>query len=397
MTSSRRAFWAVLVANTVVQSGWGAILPILPLFVREHGMPLGWMGVMASGFAAISFVAQLGFGRLSDIWGRKPLLVAGAVWEAVGTLAFVGSWPWPFYIVWRLVQGVGAGAFMPAANALVADLVPEAERGRAYGLLYASSSAGFTVGPLIGGLLGASGHLSRPFWAGAGLNTLAAFALVNWLPRHRPGRPAARPSRRASAFWSAWIRKLWPPFLLTFSLTGLSGMYDATWSLYMRGLGASNWVIGLSFSLFSLPLLLFSLWNGRLADRPGERRRWVLAGALLQTAIVVFYIVSRWAWASIAASVLEALAISLSGPALTTMVMESAPPDARGQVQGWFQASGTLGATVLALVSGLLLPYGTTRPFVAGAAWLLGVTVVIGWRWRGHPPAESAAGPHPGG
>jgi MFS family permease len=83
--------------------------------------------------------------------------------------------------------------------------------------------------------------------------------------------------------------------------------------------------------------------------------------------------------------VVEAAAMSLTGPALSAQVMDHTPEPLRGGLQSWFQASGTLGATVMALASGPLLVKAPNHPFYLGAAvlWIttLGVTAI--WRpWR---------------
>lgn len=81
--------------------------------------------------------------------------------EAAGTAGFLGHGPALWYVICRILQGLGSAALVPAASAFVADIVPEARRGQAYGLLTAASSAGFALGPMVGGLAGAAWGLGR--------------------------------------------------------------------------------------------------------------------------------------------------------------------------------------------------------------------------------------------
>lgn len=377
------AFWGALGATFVVQTGFGAILPLLPQFVRSRGFPTAELGIMAASYAAVSFIAQAGLGNLADRLGRKTLIVAGALLEAVGTGGFLWHWSPLVYILCRVLQGLGSAAVIPAANALVADLVEGQRRGRAYGLMAASTSAGFALGPMLGGVAGALWGLAAPFVVGVGLNLGAAATAAATLPRFQAHQE--RVAMRLDLV-KPLMRQLWPYFWMMFAWMGLTGMYDTAWSLYMQSLGAGKWIIGLSFTLFALPLLFFNVASGRLADLPGRRRWIILAGAFLQTLTVLFYVLSRSLWLSIFVSVIEAGAMSLTGPAMSAAVMESSPTTHHGTVQGWFQASGTLGAAVLALASGPLLVGHPSHPFALGAI-VLGVTTVgvtLVWKpWQG--------------
>jgi DHA1 family multidrug resistance protein-like MFS transporter len=366
-------------ATFVVQTGFGAILPLLPQFVRSRGFPEADLGMMAAAYAAVSFVAQAGLGSLGDRIGRKKMIVAGTLVEALGTGGFLLHVPTLMYIIFRIVQGLGSAATIPAANALVADLVGEERRGRAYGLMAASSSAGFAVGPMLGGLAGSLWGLAAPFVVGVGLNLGALAVAAITLP---DTQTVERPVRMGRELVRPLLARLFPFFWMMFAWMGLTGMYDTAWSLYMQWLGAGKWIIGLSFTLFALPLLAFNVLGGRLADRRSRRRWIILAGALLQAITVGVYVISRSLWLSIFVSVIEAGAMSLTGPALSASVMDVSPANYRGTVQGWFQASGTLGAAALALASGPLLVRAPNHPFVLGAIVLGATTLGVALLWR---------------
>lgn len=374
-----RSFWGALMAVLIVQTGFGAILPLLPEFVHSRGFPVADMGLMAAAYAAVSFLGQVGLGSMGDRFGRKQLMLAGSLLETAGTAGFLvhGSVIW--YISCRVFQGLGSACLVPAANALVADLVSADRRGRAYGLMSAAGSAGFALGPMLGGLAGAAWGLAAPFVIGAILNLLAAVTTLVTLPATARVRSDTHAMPVALA---PLYRELWPYFAVMFAWVGMNGMYDTTWSLYMRWLGAQSWLIGVSFTLFGLPLLLFNIYGGRLADYRAWRHWTILSGTGLQAVTVALYIVSRSPWLSIIISVVEAGAMSLTGPALSASVMDRTPESAHGRVQGWFQASGTLGATLMALASGPLLVVRPNHPFMLGTTVLIAVTVLATVVWR---------------
>ncbi len=364
----------------IIQSGFGSILPLLPLFVRDHGLPLSWIGLMAAIYALIAFLGQLMFGPLSDQWGRKLFLILGTFLSMIGTALFLLPVRPGYYLLFRALQGVGAAAFLPAANALVADSVDEQYRGRAYALMSSFFMAGFALGPMIGGLASATGSLSTPFWVGTSLDFLALILSVTRISRYPPSFRfnISAPNGRSGAIpWHLLMGWL----VINFGWMGLGGMYDATWSIYMQGIGASRIEISLSWTLFALPYLLFNFLAGRLADKPTRRPLLIYGGAMLNGVIIMLYIWSHSPWLSIVLSSVEAVAMSLITPALNADVMSLATPASHGRIQGIFQASGTLGSFALALLSGYLLPRGASFALGAGALVLF-LSVVISLMWK---------------
>lgn len=373
------SIWPLLIASMVIQSGFGTILPLLPLFVHDRGMPLTWLGFMAALYALIAFLGQLILGPLSDRLGRRPLLIVGTILSALGTALFLLPVAPVYYLLFRSLQGMGAAAFLPAANALVADYVDEDRRGRAYALMSSFFMAGFAVGPMIGGLATATGRMATPFLVGTGLDVAALVAIivgVEGVPRQSRFHHAQSIPKEAIP-WRGLVAWLF----INFGWMGLGGMYDVSWSIYMRNIGSGPVLISLSWTLFAVPYLLFNFLAGRLADSPTLRPLLIYGGAVLNGIIVLLYTLSHFPWLSIALSSCEAVAMSLITPALNAGVMGVATKTTRGRIQGIFQSAGTLGAFALALLSGYLLPYGASTTFTAGTSVLF-LFVALAFLWQ---------------
>ncbi len=370
-----RGLWVLCIATLIIQTGYGTILPLLPLYAEHRGFSLPWIGAMAALYALASFAGQWVLGKRSDVIGRRLLLIIGAGITAVATALFVLRVPAPLYLGFRVLQGLGAAAFLPAANALVGDLVPDAQRGSAYGYLSSASMAGFALGPLVGGVLSSVWGLSAPFVFGSVLAGIAMFGVMRGLPQGEGG--LGYDIDREVPKSPSLSRALWPLFIVNFGWTGLIGMYDTVWSLYMKFLGASNVVIGLSFTFFAVPLLLTNFLGGRLANARSRRKALILGGSLLNVATVFLYIASRSVWLSIVVSMVEAISMSFIGPALQAQLMHAIPRHLRGTIQGRFQAMGTLGALVMSITSGILMIHSIRTPFWAGAGLMAGTTLAF--------------------
>jgi MFS family permease len=388
-----RAFWALWVVQLVSALGFGAILPTLPLYLLSRGVALTSLGWMVGGYSLMAFVAQLVVGRYSDHLGRRGLLGLGLTVSALAMLGFLLPGSALGYLLLRALWGIGSGAVAPLAMAAAADLVPDERRGRAYGYLTTASTSGTAAGPLVGALVSRF-SLTAPFLVGVPANIIAALLIWRMLPHSGPG---ISPSTGSVAPGRARLdlRQWWVPLTISFAWTGIFGMYDTTWSVFLRHLGASPSVIALSWTLFSLPLLIFSFLGGHLADQARGHRRPVVVGGLLLLAmmLITYSLLHSYVWV-IAVSVVEALAYGVLGPSYQSLIMEQAPPHQRGEAQGVVQGAGTLGQLLMALAAGYLLPVSVRYPFRLGALVILLAAVVAGlWRHEWAHEAARSGGP----
>ena len=155
----------------------GLIVPVLPLlvgtFTSSPTEQTFWFGVVALSFGLSNFFASPILGALSDKYGRRPVLLLGFSGLALSFIVTGLATALWMLIVVRLFSGA-MQSNAAVANAYVADITAPADRARRFGLLGAMFGLGFTLGPVMGGLLG-SINLHLPFFAAGGL------AVLNWL------------------------------------------------------------------------------------------------------------------------------------------------------------------------------------------------------------------------
>ena len=371
----RTALWGTIAAVFLVGTGVGSVLPILPLFLRERGGSYAMVGVVVGANLVAQFIAQYPAGRLSDRVGRAPLMIGGLVLAAAAIAAFALPLSIGWLIGLRFIQGLGAAAFRPGARAAVADLVPEGERGIAYGWLSGADMGGLIFGPALGGVPAVFGRAVVFEVTGLAM-LLAAIVLVFALDVRRQamtspslaGPVAASGARLASV---AAVRGL---VMLSAGIGFLYGVYNVVWSLFMKTIGATDWEVGLSFSLFALPLVLTAPIAGWAADRVD--RRWLSAGSTASTALIApVYPLLHSVPAVIGVGVIEASTAAFAEPAINAYLMSAVAADQRGRAAGTVGTAETAAKAVGALLGGGLFGLGVWVPFVvssvAGLAFIL--------------------------
>ncbi|SMO95149.1 MFS transporter [Melghirimyces algeriensis] len=153
---------------------YGLVVPFLPVHAESLGASQSEIGLLFASYALALFVATPFFGALADKVGRKKLLVFGLIALAVTTLiyAFATSF-WVLFLA-RLLQGFAAAIPWTAGLALLAEVFPKEERGKAMGMAMSGQAVGVLLGPPIGGWLYELGGYHFPFFTATGIALIIA-------------------------------------------------------------------------------------------------------------------------------------------------------------------------------------------------------------------------------
>lgn len=358
--NARRTLLTLYAVNFLNAVGAFFFLPLLPIFLGRHGGSAALVGVVFSaGLVAIALV-QYPAGWAADRFGTRAVLVASMLGNAALFLAYLLPLPVVAFIAVRMIHGAAEGAYLPAANGLIAEITPAGERGRAFGRMQATNMAGLLIGPAIGGFI-ALLNIGAVFGIASALSVLSVVALVT-LPNVRPQPAAELP---AGALHIA--RRLVPLILLGAGTVYMIGAFDTIWSLYLTHRGATTLAVGLSFATFALPAMLLSGLAGSLGDRFGARR--LVVGALLCTALfaAIYPFVSSVPWL-VGLGLVEG-AFTISGtPSLMAEVSRASEAGQQARTQGVFQTVSTAIEIVGALAGGALFTLNPTYAFLSIAA-----------------------------
>jgi MFS family permease len=163
---------AGLVNNLNDGLAWG----LLPLFFASHGLGVAEIGVLVAVYPAVWGIAQIGTGALSDRIGRKGLIVAGMLLQALAIGLMAASSAFGPWFVEAALLGLGTAMVYPTLLAAVADVAAPVWRGSAIGVYRLWRDLGFAIGAVVGGIL--ADRAGMPFAIGAVAALTAASGLV---------------------------------------------------------------------------------------------------------------------------------------------------------------------------------------------------------------------------
>lgn len=381
---TRLALYGLVAASFAEALGATMILPILPLFLRHNGASYSVIGLTTAAFWGAGLVVGYPIGRLSDRHGRRRLLLLSMVAYAAASAAFAAG-PSPlWFIVLRAAQGAAAGSANVLGMAMVADIVAPERRGRAYGSLVGANMAGTIVGPLIGALL-FSISIALTFLGSAAVALVVGAILLLTLPAGRVALPHVPGGGRRPALWRH--RGVLGIMMSSLALGVLIGMYDTLWSLLMHSRHATNFEIGLSFTLFAIPFAAGSWPAGWIADRVDNRHLVVVSMICAAAFAATYPFIPSVAWL-IGLGFFEGVFTVSGAPARQAMLSRLVPQEQMGQVQGVYGSVQVGSSALAAIAAGSLFGVAAPIPFVATAAVMVAAAIALIPMWRGvegHP------------
>lgn len=408
----------VLMAEFIVMLGFGALLPVLPLFVQEQGIDPTMLGIIIAGWPMAKLIVEPIAGWWADRHSRKPQMVLGMAIIGLSSVAMLFFTTALALFVLRCAAGAAAGMYDAAARGMIVDATEPDERGEAFGFYGAFQMGGFVIGPAVGAFAAALiGGFAFPFVLTGALGLVAAGVLFVYLPssphvvederfEHHPeaepritdvpfgaATSPAVPDKgpKAQAPMRALLnRTLIAAIIIGFGLQLSFGVYEVVWSIYLIDLGASIEWIGLTFVLFALPSMIISPIAGRLVDRRGPLRFIIGGGITIAISGGLYAIASEPILPSLVVPI-EATATAIMATALFAMVAIGSPAGRSSTAQGVYGAAGTIALIVASVVAGALWERNSAWPFwffVAGMAICLGVGLLVFFGTRARPSPE---------
>jgi DHA1 family tetracycline resistance protein-like MFS transporter len=335
--------------------GFGIVIPVLPYYAEgtKFGATPTQVGLLFASYSVMQLVFSPVLGRLSDKYGRRPILLMSLLGTAIGFLVLGFATTLWMLFVGRIIDGISGGN-ISTAQAYIADVTTKEDRAKGMGLIGAAFGLGFVFGPAIGGILSRWG-VNVPFLFAGGLAFANAILLYFTLPETVTPDHPARVSAASGRGWRQLLVALREPrlaYVLAIYFLGIVAfsIMTATFSLFMMfrlGYDAfhNGWVfafVGIISAAIQGGLI------GKLVKRFGEPLL-IIVGALLFSAslfAIPFVTLASGLAALLALGAATAIGQALSAPSLSSLASKTASAAEQGGVLGVMQSVASLARAV---------------------------------------------------
>lgn len=384
---SRKDLRRYFIITGSLSLGYGSILALLADLRDVYGFSESQLGVIAAAGFFAGFVAQVSLARLADR-GHTALMVRAGI--SIAALALLGcaiATEFWMFVLARVCLGLGSGCAGPAIRRLLILRAP-GDVGANLGQAASWDIGGFVLGPLIAAGVAEVLNLRAPFvvLGVVLLAVLATTATLDLVADHGAGdAPKGRGLLRQRALLSALAASV--------AVYTTIGVFESVWSVLLRDRGAETWLIGLTLSVFTAPMIILAPIGGRLAQRRGPLRTVGLCIAVAAACTFTYGVVDVL-WVLLAVSIIHAVADAFTLPGNQVGVAISTPRHQLAAAQGLLGASGLATAGTVGLAAGWMYEHiGPFALFSAASAWMvvcLGVALAMG-RSVQPAPGPSAA------
>lgn len=358
--------------------GFSIVMPLLAPFAKQYGMSAWQIGLLFAAYPMCQLVSGPILGRLSDRYGRRPLLIVSQAGTAISFVVLGLSSNFTLMLLARMLDGASGGNIL-VAQAYVADVTTAENRSRGLGLIGMAFGLGFVLGPLLGGLLLAlpidpAWRLKVPFLVAAGFSTIAWILVLTRLPESLPKDSTARQAARVVS-WRGIADTIqlpgvgWLVALATLVVLAFAAL-EGTYSLFLRD--RLHWdAQRAAFGFAYLGLVSAVVQGGlirRLVPRYGEPRLIVAGTATLALGLAALAMAGS-SPALLAATLIVGVGQGLASPTVSGLLSRITPAGEQGAVFGVLSTSQTLARMTNYLAANLLLANsGPAAPFWEGAA-----------------------------
>ena len=394
-----KRLWVLMATVFVDMLGFFIVLPLLPYYAERLGADPVQVGALVSTFALAQLATSSIWGRLSDRYGRKPMIICGLLISAVAYTVFESATTVWLLFLSRFVQGAGSGT-IGVVQAYVSDSVGRGERAKVLGWVTTATSAGVMLGPVVGSAAAGLGWVG-PGHLAAGLCLLNATFAGFWL----------RESAAASGEGSAKRQKV----------PGETRKMIAATLLHPRGPIASGiWVYTLGMMAFMAMNGIFALYLERVFAIDETEIGWFFAYvggiSLVMRAFFIGPAVSRWGEYSVMRAGAVAVTVGMAAvpfardlfelalavlfipvgtaflfPTTTSLVSARAPEGQTGLVLGVQQTYGGVARMVGPIWAGFAFQHASIRtPF-----WLAAGVMVLARLFAGRIREIEGTGEEP--
>lgn len=369
----------------VNQIGFGALVPVLPLYAQSFGVSASAVGMTIAVYGLARFVIALPCGQWADKFGRRPTLALGGIVSAIGNLWCAYAPAFTEFLLARFVAGIGAGIVLTIGAVILADISTPAKRGRMMSIYQGSFLFAVGIGPLPGGLLAEKFGLSMPFIFYGIAGVVAGIIVWFAIPETRDRAKNRRLDNNEPAIpFIAQMRLLMSQtgFLLisivgfTQAVVRTGGLFSVVPVFAASKIGLSTGEIGTGLAAGILIGLVVAYPGGIIADRYGRKAVIVPATLLVGVSMASFCVADSFLW-FVFSCLAWGIAASFASAAPVAYAADSAPPGMNAAAMSSFRMLSDVGYVVGPIGLGLLVDWQGAQATLLLAAGMISTTGLV--------------------
>lgn len=357
----------IMIIQFLIYFGFSMVIPVVPELVTELGVSTVHVGWLLATYSIAGFIVAPLFGRLSDKYGRRPVLLGGLIVFSLSFL-FFGLYIDNLVIMYiaRVFGGIASGALYTATTSMVADISSREERTRYMGLIGMSIGLGFIFGPGVGGILGDI-NLSFAFYMTATVLAGAfVFALIKIEETYKPS--TENPVSQLRLVPSEYFLKpvgilLVTTFIIMFTMSGMESTFQL---LTIELISITPTQMGVLFLIGGL--LNAAVQGGYIRTlKPHQEYPVMIAGQMMTIIAFIMLPFVPNLWFAGIALILLMLGNALVRTLLTSLITREAEDHEMGRMTSTTYALDSLGRILGPLTFNLLFVVYLGLPFWLGA------------------------------
>jgi DHA1 family tetracycline resistance protein-like MFS transporter len=378
---NRTALTLIFLTVFIDLLGFGILIPILPTFATiKLNMDETMIGVVLAVYSFMQFLFNPLLGKLSDKYGRKPIITICLFLNAIGYVIFAFTHSFEVLIISRIVGGIG-GSSVSVAMAYIADVTTKENRAHGMGLIGAAFGLGFVFGPLIGGVLSKYGYPVTGFGSAA-FSFLAFLTTLIFLPESNVNLQKSKENVRRILDVSALKKVFTHPsvgvliilfFIQTFAMANIYGTFALIGFEHYHFTDMQN---GLMYGILGLVSAIVQGGLLKVFTKIMDQKVLLKFGSIaMMLGLVLIPYGINFAGLAIVVSLLS-LGSGILQPTILSMISTIAPETEQGITLGANQSMSSLARVLGPFWGGFVFQYlGYQWPFLTGGIVLL---IIVG-------------------
>jgi predicted MFS family arabinose efflux permease len=383
-----RSFWITALIAFANALSFTILIPILYLYGRQFGLTDFQTSLLFSIYAIAQFFATPVIGKLSDRFGRKPLLIISLAGTVIANFLAGTATTVAILFFARFLDGI-TGGNASVAQAVISDVTPVENRAKGFGIYGATFGLGFVLGPAIS-LLAQQISLGAGFLVSSAIAAIALFITIFFLPETLKTQPAADHKifdlGLSSLITGLAIPKIGILLIINFLIGTTFAVFTFAFQPYfLKVLGQDNKALTLMFFTFGVLGVIMQLQGIKILTRKFSLVKIFLFAILIRSlSFTLMPIVPNIVY-FVGVSIIFSIFNSLVQPMITTLISLNAKPEEQGTVLGlnssYLNVSNGLGPIVAGLIVNQNNPVTYSYPlYIAGALTFLVLLFAIAQR-----------------